>query len=299
MKRNIFRKLSLILLVLFARHGIAQNIAVLNSKDIPPYLDAIDGLKSKLKEYDIKVIGLDGVRENWKRVESAMEKRKYDLLVTVGSLALDTALKSDIGLPIVFTMVLNPDKIIKGKEVEVGGVSMNIDPRAQFSKILESVPQAKNIGVLYHPEKNSDLIDVAKKDAEALGLILVASPMQESKELASSLEKLMDKIDVLWLIADSTVVPPGGGEEFDFIAMRTMEKGIPVVAISEKYLDKGAFMTFSVSYPRLGEITGELITDILLSGTSPLEHGVVTAGISDIEVKRNKRAAALLNLELR
>jgi putative ABC transport system substrate-binding protein len=79
-------------------------------------------------------------------------------------------------------------------------------------------------------------------------------------------------MDVLWMVADSTVYTPRSTE---FILQYTLGHQIPFVGLSAKYVKAGALFAVSWDYTDLGEQAGELAHQIL-AGKTPAELAVAT-----------------------
>ena len=77
-----------------------------------------------------------------------------------------------------------------------------------------------------------------------------------------TLEKLSIKVDALWLLPDRTVMTP---QSFEYMLLTSYRKHIPLIAISEKYVQQGALMTLKIDYQKMGRQAGRIAEQILNS----------------------------------
>ena len=100
----------------------------------------------------------------------------------------------------------------------------------------------------------------AMKAADNWGISLIPEAVYSSKDLPDATRVLLPKIDLLWLIPDSTVVTP---ESLDFIFLTSLENKLPVVAFSEDLARAGAVMSLSPDPWTVGEQAGRLAQKVI------------------------------------
>lgn len=238
-------------------------IAVVLSRDVAPYREAVHGFEDVLKEsrrsYKIYEFSTDGVAAARGTLIEKIRAREPDLILTVGSAA--TSLISDEirDLPIVFSMVMPSSgsrSLQELREVRpnLTGASMEIPVRTQFIKLIEILPSIKRIGVLYNPAVSGPLVEEATAAASSLGLELVPLAVTSETGVLEMTKTLAQDVDVLWSVTDSTVFSHQG---LRHILLATLRNRIPFVGLSPSFVKAGALLAISTDYRDMGRQAGE------------------------------------------
>jgi len=158
-----------VLLFLTFQPSLAANykVAVINSENILPYLQALEGFNSTCKATDINYFLLD---KDTSRVITQVRAAKPNLILTIGTKASDIAYQGIKDIPIVFAMVSRPAKYnLIGS---ITGVCLNITIAKQFELLTSILPHIKRIGVVYNPKEAEELIQEAMIIARNMELTL-------------------------------------------------------------------------------------------------------------------------------
>jgi len=159
-------------------------------------------------------------------------------------------------------MVLNPQSALSGEE-NITGVSYNIPPRKQLQALLQNLPRAKNVGLLYVPKNTGYLVEEAQQAADEMGIALRTREIHHARDVATSAMEMRGDIDVFWMLPDITVMTP---ETVEFLLDYSLKYQIPLLAFSEMYLELGAFMSTGIDAFDMGAQAGDMASKIL-SGT--------------------------------
>lgn len=240
--------------------GLASlRVAVLVSQNIKPYYEAVEGLSEGLKSLasaDIEIIYFESHDKNPKELKDRITSGKFDTVVAVGPQAsvfvnsLDS--KSFFS---VYIMVLDPENIFSAG-TSACGISLNIPVSEQIKSISRQFPKLRKIGIPFDPKKNSIFIKKAVAEARQLNVDVVELPVVSTSEIVNVLSSNMHKIDLLWLIPDSTVISES---LTPFIIRKTLERSIPCVGYNRFFLSSGAAMAFIIDYKKIGIQASELI----------------------------------------
>ncbi len=235
-------------------------IAIVKSKNIAAYNEAVTGFTNALKsrnanatydEYPVTTTNLIGT----------LKTTKPDIIYTLGTSATKTVSKAITTTPVVFAMVMDPRGAgIQGSHVT--GASLDIPANLLIQSLKRTLPDARNVGVIYNVAENNDFITTAKKTAQNLGLNLKPYAVKSSKEIPDM--KDLD-IDALWMIPDTLVCKTANVES---IFLASLKHKIPVMGISSSYAKAGAIMAVSCDYKDIGAQAGE-IAHMILNGTKP------------------------------
>lgn len=242
--------------------SVKTKIAVLVSYNGAPFEKAVAGIKEHLAKQDIPieydVYALNGDANKAKLFVAQTKKSKPQLVITLGSLALDEAAKEITDIPIVTGMVLRKEQL--EAHPNVSGVLLEIPIELQLQWIQKLVPRAKNIGVLYNPEENGALVEAAAKIARKMGLKLAAQEVAAPKNLPSALKNITNNVDVLWGISDKTVLTPQTAKDILLFSFRNR---IPFVGLSASWVKAGAYYALDRDYNDIGLQCGEMAYKIL------------------------------------
>jgi putative ABC transport system substrate-binding protein len=253
-----------------ARADVPLKIAVVLSRDVAPYREAVRGFEDVLRQshrpYKIHEFSSDGVAAARGTLGEKIRAREPDLILTVGSAATQLISDEIRDLPIVFSMVLPSSgsrslEELREARPNVTGASMEIPVRTQFAKLKEVLPKAKRIGVLYDPAVSGPIIEEAAEIARDLGLELVPLAVTSEKDVLAAISSLARNVDVLWSVADSTVFSEQGLRQ---ILLETLRNRTPFVGLSPSFVKAGALLAFSTDYRDLGRQAGEQSLRVLV-----------------------------------
>lgn len=236
----------------------AGGIIAVQSSNIKPYNDALKGFENACN-CDTKHLLIFEAEE--RDLQTIIQRAQPDLILAIGIDALNKV-KSIKDIPIVYLMVLNP-QFRASDYGNITGISMIISPEIQLSLIKRFLPAAKSVGLLYDPLRTDDFVINARKAAASEKINLITSEVHSPKDLPEELKNMETKIDVFWMLPDVTVITP---ETVEFLLLSLIEKRIPVVTFSDKYLKIGAAMSLMVDAFDIGKQAWE-ITEKVLAGT--------------------------------
>jgi putative tryptophan/tyrosine transport system substrate-binding protein len=248
-------------------------MAVITSLDTPPYEDVATGFLEFIKKEgviaDFEHYGLSGNAGKASEVIRQIKKKPPRLILTIGTLATQTALREVDDIPIVAGLVSNMDELRKSKNAT--GVILDFSLMTQFEWMHKLMPEIKIIGVLYNPKENQAKIDAAIQAAKKEGLTLMPKEVETPRALPDALESLARRVDLLWGINDQLVLSPQTAEA---ILLFSFRRGVPFVGLSSSWVKAGALYALDRDYKDLGAQCGELTIKIL-QGTKPSMLAIV------------------------
>ena len=245
----------------------AGEIIIIKSSDIIPYQKAVEGFKKHFARgsYREHVIDED-VKEKGKLVLAGAVERGGDLIVAVGPEAAYLTGTASISIPVIFTMVSNPEKLFPEGDAAHRGVSLNLPISLQLEQIKSAFVGRKKIGVIYTPEHNQKNLDAIMSQGAALGLTVAGMPISSQKQIPEFLESSLSGIDVLLLIPDRTI---GTEKILKYLVKSMLLKKIPVVGFNEWFAENGAILSFSLDYEEIGKQTAEYARRLLDEKSPP------------------------------
>jgi hypothetical protein len=247
---NTKRRLALAttLLFLILSEGICfaagQRVIVLQSADIKPYREVVEGFRTtcSCEVIDVQLVGVDGAVK-----KGPPAAWKPEAIFAIGVDALKEA-NSSPDLPVI--SALTP--CLEERESRRTGnatVQMLVSPDEQLRAIRDLFPERRRIGLIYDPGQLEPFVAEAKRSAASLGLVLMSRAATSAEEFPRSLDELAGMIDVFWLLPDTTHIRR---ETLDYLFLLSFERRVPVFAFSPKYLALGAIAATRIEPYDLG-----------------------------------------------
>ena len=235
-------------------HDTAK-IAVLVSRNIRPYAEAVEGMGAVFAESpgrELKVFYLDKFRgKDLGLLSGELAEGEFRLFISVGPEAArfiwtDEALRSSAKL---YSVVLNPEKVLDTAGPPCG-ISLNIPVQEQIEMIKRGLPGISRVGLLYDPRYNSDFFEDAAVCASSRGIKIVPLEVSSKKEIPGVLKDHLGDIDVLWLIPDRTVISES---IIKYTIKESLFKAVPVIGYNRFFYESGAALAFVFDYEELGK----------------------------------------------
>jgi putative ABC transport system substrate-binding protein len=256
----------------------AAKVVSVQSISISPYEKAIDGFAG------VCPADIDRLLISDKHSEPLADRVRHmepELILAVGLDALK-AVEDIRGTPIVFVMLLSPGSG-PAPRGNVTGVNMTPSVDIQLRIIRDLLPDISKIGVVFNPEQTGAFVDRASAAAGLLEMDILGAPVAEAREVPWKLTDIRDKVQIVWMLPDMTVMTR---QTVEFFLLFSMENRIPLIAFSEKYVAMGAFMAFGLDPEDMGRQAGEM-ANLILSGQSPEEVPVQEARSVSVTINRS------------
>jgi putative ABC transport system substrate-binding protein len=210
-------------------------------------------------------------------------------IVAISTPSAQSVLAATKDLPIVFSAVTDPvaaklvaDMVHPGANVT--GVTDMAPVAQQVALTRELVPSLKRLGVIYNPgETNSiALLAVLRRVVKEAGLELVESASNRSADLSTAAERLVGRVDALYLPTDNVVA-----SGLEAVVAVARQNRIPTIG-DAAYVSRGVLVGSGFNYYDLGHVTGRMVADIL-RGRKPGDLPVASS--SNVDVVYNPQEA--------
>jgi ABC-type uncharacterized transport system substrate-binding protein len=100
---------------------------------------------------------------------------------------------------------------------------------------------------------------MAKETAKKRGFTIVSRAVRSATEAIAAMNG-MTGVDVFWMLPDTTVITQ---ETVQHLVLLSLERKIPIYAISEKYVKNGALLALGINPIRLGRQIGQMANRVL------------------------------------
>ena len=223
---------------------------------------------------------------------------KKDLIHAVATPVAQASYNATKDIPIAITAVTDAVdaglvKSLDKSGTNVFGMSDLVPMKSQFEIIKKFFPEAKKLGIIYSSSDTNSTVKVneAKAIADEYGLEILAQGVTTTNDVGQTVESMLDKIDVLYVPTDSTVVPA-----MTIIIEKAMAKQIPIIPEEKGQVELGALAAEGIDFYKLGYETGLMAADVLDGKSKPEDMPVKILEDRDIYV--NKDTLKKLNLEI-
>ena len=218
---------------------------------------------------------------------------KDKIVVAVGSQAFAAGLKDQQGRTLVATLLprLAYEKIL-AQQTPKGLVSaVYLDqPEDRQLNLLSLLPgQMNKVGVLHSANTGISLTRL-RASAQKVKMSLVAEALSSPRDLALSLQTLLEKVEVLLATPDPDVFNP---QSIQSILLTSYRSRIPMVGFSAAYTRAGALVSLHSSVSQLAEQTAEMVRALSTGGAVPPPQAP-----RKFEVSINRQVARSLGINL-
>ncbi len=224
--------------------------------EAPPMEEAHQGMREGLKQtglveeqdFEIIVRNAQGDMPTLNSILDSGTDEKIDMVFTITTPALQTAVNKIKNKPIVFSLAVDPSswggsKNDREHTSNMTGVYVSSPFQKMIDVIRQCFPKARRIGTLFTPgEANSVYVKGLFSDfVQKNGLEIVAAPVNSSVEISEAAESLVHRgIDVFCQIGDNA-----SSAGFPAIVRATQKSKIPLFCFSSFQARQGALVSVS------------------------------------------------------
>jgi len=269
-----------------AAQADALNIQLILSDSSPPYQKFEASFNKALAASNADVI----ITES-----QVINDAEADLVITVGMRATESALFKT-SKPILAVMVpkvafenllshLSSEK----SALSISAIYLDQPWDRQFDLLHATLPNRSKIGLLYSMGTHID-VELLRQNIASRHGSLVAQPVRSADSLYSSLENVLENSDVLLAIPDSAIY---SSNNIRNILLTSYRYRIPLIGLSQSYVNAGALCAIFSSPEQLGEQAGSAALFFARSGQLPGSQFP-----ADFIIAVNQQVARSLEIEL-
>jgi len=231
----------------------AYDVLVLQSRRDPAYEEALRGFRAANTASQRTIVLSDYAEVDVVRI---VREDRPRVILAVGDAAL-TAARNVRQTPVVALMALGIQKQ-RSTHNNLTGIDMFVSPERYIS--MFRTMKTRRVGVIYNPAKSGWYLRLARQAARAAGIELVVREVSAPRETIDTLEALSGKVDVLWMLPDSTAVTRETAEAYFRFGQ---EQHIPVVSFAANYLGLGAAAVLEIDRLAMGRQADAMVAEIL------------------------------------
>lgn len=192
---------------------------------------------------------------------------KVDLIMANGTAALQAAANATLDIPILGTSIteygvaLEIDNFTGTVGGNISGTSdlAPLDEQAQM--IIDLVPEAKTVGLLYCSAEPNSAYQVAevRKYLEGKGLTCKDYKFSDSNDVTLIATQAANECDAIYIPTDNTAASSA-----EIINGAVLPTKTPIIAGEAGICEGCGIATLSISYETIGYVTGEMAAKVLL-----------------------------------
>ena len=258
----------------------AKTIAVVVSRKLPIYEQALQGIKEKLGDKQHTVFFLDT-----RRTRERLRVYPFDCYIPIGGGATREVISIAKNKIVVCCLTLY--------EPKESACELHVAPYlppggALAKKLKELQPSGKHrIGTIWCHDSLRNIIHNYEKDFKIEQCPFVVTKVDSPREVPQALKKLASQIDAFLLLPEPSLMQK---EALRHLLLTLLQKGKAILAFSPSLVRAGAL--FSLSYPpkKIGQYAGQLAVKLLYKNTNDVEK-------PKLEFSKNERVARFLGIE--
>ena len=196
---------------------------------------------------------------------------EYDLIMANATPALRAAVSATDTIPILGTSVTDYATALAiddmdasvGTGINVSGTSDGVPAQMYADTVMELVPEAKSVSVLYCSAEPNSVLQADQFIAcmDELGVDTTVYTFTDSNDIQAVVTSAVEGADAMYIPTDNTAA-----SNMTIINNVCTAAGLPVICGEEGMCGAGGLATVSISYYDIGHVCGEMAYDILVNG---------------------------------
>ena len=299
-KNKLIRSLATVLLCCLFLHPMVlhaepnTNIAVIYPVVREPYLSIFKDIKTGIDqslENPAKTILLEK-DSTATSLEKKLENSDIDSVITLGMGAYKYAAGISTNRTVLSAAIFTRPS---DNHTKIPSISMIVSPESQLLQLREIAPKVTTVHVVFNPEKDGWLIELARNSLENMDINLEAIACDGLKEKATAYQNLIESeklgsADALWLLQGDKAISEN--TVLSRILQQAWENSFVVFSANPSHVKRGALFATYPDNIELGVRLGSTIIEAAdngITGVFPLR---------DINIAFNSRTAEHLKLNI-
>ena len=221
--------------------------------------------------FDVQIA--QGSTQDCQEILNGFVADEADLIMANATSALMAASQATNTIPIVATSITDYGTALNMREwtgasgINVTGTSDLAPIESQADMIMELVPEAEKVGILYCSAETNSIYQAQKMSSILTdkGITIGTYTIADKTELEKAAQKAASECDVLYIPTDNTIA-----SQADTLKDILISAKVPMIA-GEEGLCEAGIATLSISYYDIGHTAGEMAYEILVEGKDPGE----------------------------
>lgn len=226
-------------------------------------------------DYDVAITVFDAnqSKERLDQILTGLDKKRFCLVYTFGTLVTQAALNKQSNLPIIFNIVQRPveGRVVASMEKPGGRATgaSNLVPMDSAFRTLGTLMNIRKLGFIYSshdPAPRYQLAEI-RKQQKRFGFKTFEFPIKNVEGIAGTMKQVIDaRVDAVIFPSDSFVK----ANATRIIGILNQHRIPSVVVIPEMVSENGALISLGPDYSTLGQLAADNAL-LVLKGSSPAE----------------------------
>ena len=284
--------------------GKTYKIGVLQLTEHAALDAANDGFVRALDEsgisYDIEQQNAQNDQSACQTIASTLVNDGCYLILAIATPAAQAVAGATSDIPIIGTAITDfaASGLVDDNDAPGGNLTGTSDMNPvsdQIDLLVQLVPDAKTVGLLYcTAESNSDIqVALAEEALDELGIAHERYTASSSNEIQQVSESMVGKVDAVYIPTDNTI-----SAGISTVTMVTNENNLPTVVGEVGMVEGGALASVSINYDELGYRAGEMAVQILTEGADPAEMPIEQMTADECDLVYNQETADTLGIDV-
>lgn len=234
-------------------------------------------------------------------IATGFVSNSYDLIMANATPAVISAITATDTIPVLGTSVtdygtaLEAELVNGATGINLSGTSDGVPAQAYVDCLLEIVPTAKKVAIVYcnaEPNSVKQADDfVAAMKATSPDVECVVSTFADSNDIQTVVTAAVDGVDAMYIPTDNTAA-----SNMTIVKNVCEPIGLPIICGEEGMCGAGGTATVSISYYNIGHVCGEMAYEILVNGA---DVSTMPIGYDNAPVKKyNASNVAAIGIEI-
>lgn len=269
-----------------------KEVLILISDRISTFEEVREGIYDSLRGYNVYTYNFQGDTNLMREIPGIVNRLKPNVVVAIGISVLEN-LVGKVDVPVVFAMVINYKKFNVENYDNIAGVSLQVPVESVFFNLKTIYPNFRKVGVICSQEYYNSFISPFVESVKlSLEVEIIPSIISSSKEYIGAYNSLSKKVDVMWMVPDTSVLDKHSIVYFINESFRTSK---PTVVYSEPFVEAGGFFSVSPNYSTVGSQVALMVRRIVEDKVIPKKLGI--APVVGTFTTVNREMAKKLNID--
>lgn len=227
---------------------------------------------------DLNIKSASADTNNCPTIADSLINDGSDLILAIATPSALAVKQKTTDIPVLITAVTDPaySKLVADNQAPGGNITGTSDLNPidkQMDQLLQVLPNAKNVAVLYcSSESNSKLqFDLAKAALEAKNITCTEKTIASIDEIKAVVSSLAGKVDAIYIPTDNTLA-----DGMSAVSAAANEAKLPVFCGEGGMVKNGGLISYGINYYELGKQTAAMAVKILKGeaqpATMPIEY---------------------------
>ncbi|NLZ93093.1 MAG: ABC transporter substrate-binding protein [Firmicutes bacterium] len=235
---------------------------------------------------------------NLSTISDRFVSNKVDLVLAIATDAAQSIAGKTTEIPILGTAITDYEvaRLVDSNEAPGGNVSGTTDMnpiKEQIDLLVQLVPDAKTVGVLYTSSEDNSVLQaqIAKKAIEERGLTYTEVTVSNSNEVQQATQSIVGQCDAIYIPTDNVFA-----SAMPVVYGITSQSKTPVICGEAGMVYSGGLATLGIDYYKLGYQTGLMAVRIFAEGAEPATMPIESQ--NEYELIINGALAEKIGLEI-